>query len=372
MKIIVLGGAGDMGSRAVEDLAEADGIDLVTIADRNLDAAHRIAAGLQGKKAKVDVKSVDANDHRGLVQAMGGYDVAASALGPFYLFEAKLVRAAIEAGAHYTSICDDWLAADEVLDQSGDAARNKGITVVTGLGTSPGLSNVGVRFFAERMDRLRRADIYVYMPMDSGGGEAVIAHTLFIMSGKIPSWRDGKRIMIRACREERTVEFPKFGPVKVWNMGHGEPVTVPLFVPGIEEVNFSMGFGRGSSQLVIPAKLRLFDGRRRRRALTKVLNGLKHLGKPTEPEWGAVRIDVWGERDGSDVHEMACGIGQMREATGLSLAVGTMMIARKELLTEEGGVYGPEACFEPVKFFTYLKERGITAYYDLEMTKAVV
>ena len=372
MKIIVLGGAGDMGSRAVEELADADGIDQVTIADRNLDASRQIAARHQEKKTKVDVKSIDANDHRGLVEAMRDYDVAASALGPFYLFEAKLVRAAIEAGVNYTSICDDWLAADEVINQFSETAHSKGITVITGLGTSPGISNVGVGYFAQQMDKLCRADISVYMPLNAGGGEAVMAHTLFIMSGKIAVWRDRKRVMVPACREERVVEFPRFGSIRVWNMGHGEPVTVPLFIPEIEEVNFFMGFGAGSNWLVLPAKLGLFGGKRRQRVLTRLLNSLKHLGKPQEPEWGAVRIDAWGVRGGNEVHEMTCGIGQMREATGVSLAVGTLMLARKEILTEEGGVYGPEACLEPIKFLTYLRDRGITAYYDLEMTKPVV
>lgn len=52
------------------DQLEAEGIDQVTIADRNLDAAHQIATRLQGKEAKVDVKSMHANDHRSLVEAM--------------------------------------------------------------------------------------------------------------------------------------------------------------------------------------------------------------------------------------------------------------------------------------------------------------
>ena len=65
-------------------------------------------------------------------------------------------------------------------------------------------------------------------------------------------------------------------------------------------------------------------------------------------------------------------IGQMREATGLSLAIGTLMLARKEILTEAGGVFGPEACLEPTRFLTYLKERGIESYFDLEMTRPVV
>ncbi len=372
MKIIVLGGAGDMGSRAVEELAQAEGIEQVTIADRNLEVARQIASRLQAKKARVDVRSVDANDHGGLVEVVRGYDVAASALGPFYLFEAKLVRAAIEAGVDYASICDDWLAADEVVNQFSEEARKKGVTVITGLGTSPGLSNIGVSYFARRMDKLHRADISVYMSLNAGGGEAVVGHTLFIMSGKVPSWRDGKRTMIRACSEQRVLQFPRFGPVKVWNMGHGEPVTVPLCIRGIQEVNFFMGFGQGSNWLVLPAKLGLFGGKRCQQVWTKLVNGLEHLGKSQEPEWGAVRIDVWGEQGGKEIHEMACGIGQMREATGLSLAIGTLMLARREILTKEGGVYGPEACLEPVKFLTSMKQRGITTYFDLEMTKPVV
>jgi lysine 6-dehydrogenase len=372
MKIVVMGGAGDMGSRAVEELAQAGGVEQVTIADRNLEAARQIAGRLQEGKAKVDVKSVDANDHNSLVETMRGYDVAASALGPFYLFETKLVRAAIDAGVNYTSICDDWLAADEVINQFSEKAREKGIMVISGLGASPGLSNIGVRYLAQQMDKVRRADINVYMPLDAGGGEAVIKHTLFIMGGRIPIWRDGKRMMVPACSEERVVEFPKFGSIKVWNVGHGEPVTIPLFILGIEEVNLFMGFGRGSNWLVLPAKLGFFGGKRRQRVATKLLSSLEHLGKPQEPGWGAIRIDVWGEQSGKEVHEVGCGIAQMRESTGLSLAVGTLMLARKEVLTTEGGVYGPEACLDPVKFFTYMKERGITSYSDLEMSKPII
>ena len=51
MRIIVLGGAGDMGSRAVEDLAVSEGVDQVTIADRNVEAAKKISTRLEGKGA---------------------------------------------------------------------------------------------------------------------------------------------------------------------------------------------------------------------------------------------------------------------------------------------------------------------------------
>ena len=56
-KIIVLGGAGDMGSRAAEDLAGAPDIERVTVADRNLAAASKLAAKLRGCEGLVAAPS---------------------------------------------------------------------------------------------------------------------------------------------------------------------------------------------------------------------------------------------------------------------------------------------------------------------------
>jgi lysine 6-dehydrogenase len=372
MKIIVLGGAGDMGSRAVEDLATAEGVERVTIADRNVSAAREIAARLAGQGAEVDVVPVDADNHQELVAALRGYDVAASALGPFHLYETKMVRAAIEAGVNYASICDEWEAAGAAMDQFDAAAREKDVTVITGLGVSPGVSNLAVRYYAQQLDRVRRADVYVYQPLDAGGGEAVLRHMLHIISGQVVAWRGGKRVMVPACSEAHLVEFPRFGQIKVWNMGHSEPETIPRFFPGIEEVNFFMGFGRGSGLFIRPAKMGLFASRRVRGAIARLVRLVERVTAAGEPGEGAVRVDVWGEVAGEEVHRMACGVGQMREATGLSLSIGTLMLARRELLTEEGGVYAPEACLAPGKFITYLSAKGIKAYADLAMTQPVV
>ena len=373
MQIIVLGGAGDMGSRAVEDLATTEGVRRVTIADRNVSAAEEIAARLvlTGQGAEVDVRRVDANDHDGLVQAMRGYDVVASAVGPFHLFEAKLVRAAVEAGVDYASICDEWEAAGAVIDEFDGTARERHVTVITGLGTSPGLSNVAVRYHAQQLDRVRRADVYVYQPLNAGGGEAVVRHMFHIIVGQVVAWRGGRRVMVPACSEERVVEFPRFGPIKVWNMGHSEPETVPRFIPGIEEVNFLMGFGPGSGLFIRPAQWGLFANRRIREGVARAVSWFERATATEEPDVGAVRIDVWGEVGGEEVHRVACGIGQMREATGLSLAAGTLMLARGELLTEEGGVYAPEACLDPQKFIARLSAKGVEAYEDVAMTRRI-
>ncbi len=369
MRIIVFGGAGDVGSRAVEDLVSTSGVDQVTIADRDVAAADKLAATLRGRGAPVDVKSVDANEHGALVEAMQGYDVAASTLGPFYRFEAKLVGAAIEAGVDYASVCDDWSAAQAALTEFDEPARSAGRIIVTGLGTSPGLSNVAIRHLAQQMDRARRIDVSVFQPLNAGGGEAVLKHMLHIISGEVAVWRQGRQVMVPACSEERLVEFPRFGRIRLWNMGHSEPVTVPHFVPGVEECSFFMGFGRGADLFIWPAKRGFFGSESRIDRTARLFAPIERLTAGGEPAPGALRVDVWGEKGGERVHRMVCGVGQMREATALSLSVGTQMLARKELVVSEGGVYAPEACFDPGAFLPLITAKGIEAYEDLAMTK---
>jgi len=369
MKIIVLGGAGDMGSRAVEDLVISSGVDLVTIADRNLAAAEKLATSLKGRGAQVKAQPVDADDPLALVEAIRGHDVAASGLGPFFRYETKLASAAIEAGADYASICDDWSAAQAVLAELNGPARSAGRIVLTGLGASPGVTNVGIRYLAGQLDHIRRVDVNVYQPLNAGGGEAVLKHMLFIISGEVAGWRWGREVMMPACVEARTVEFPRYGRIRVWNMGHTEPVTLPHFIHGIEECNFFMGFGRGADLFIWPAKRGLFDSRRRIDLVARFLAPIERLTSGREPAPGAIRVDVWGEKGGEKVQRSLCGVGQMREATGLSLSVGVQMLARKEVLTQEGGVYAPEACLKPDVFLSTMKEKGVEAYEDLAMTK---
>ncbi len=371
MRIIVFGGAGDMGSRAVEDLAAGEGVEQVTIADRDGLAAETVAAGQQGKRARVDVTVVDAEDSKALVDAMRGYDVVASALGPFYRFEVRLARAAIEAGVDYASICDDWSAAQAVLDELDSPARSAGRTIITGLGTSPGLSNVVIKYLAGQMDHARRADVSIYQPLNGGGGEAVLKHMMYVVSGDVPAWRLGRQVMAPACSESKLVKFPRFGRIKVWNMGHTEPVTIPRFISGLEECNFFMGFGRGAGLFIWPARIGVFRSDRRIDFVARQLARIERLTSGQEAAPGGLRVDVWGEKDGQEVHRMVCGVGRMRDATALCLSAGVQLLGRKDLSVSDGGAYAPEACLDPETLVSAMREKGVEAFEDLAMTKPV-
>lgn len=53
MKVVVLGGAGDMGSEAVRDLIEFTDAKQVTVADMNTEAAEKLAASIGDKRVAV-------------------------------------------------------------------------------------------------------------------------------------------------------------------------------------------------------------------------------------------------------------------------------------------------------------------------------
>lgn len=369
MRIVVLGGAGDMGSRAVEDLAASPDVELVTIADQNVARGREIAAALQKTAAaRIEVVPVNANGKDSLVAAMRGHDVAASALGPFHRFETKLVSAALEADVDYASICDEWEPTQKVFDKFSDQAADQGRVILVGLGTSPGATNIAFAHLAARMDTVERADFFCYQPLQGGGGPAVFQHMLHIISGKTQVWRRGKRRHITALSERRAVEFPQFGTLRVWNMGHAEPMTIPRFFPGIHDVNFLMGFGSGSGLFIQPARWGLFNSPGRIDA-TVALIGWVEAWFRGDPAPGAIRVDVFGTVAGAPVQRMLCGVGHMREVTGVALSIGAQMVVRRELTCRGGGVFAPEACIRPDVAIRAFAARGLQLYDDLAMTR---
>ncbi len=372
MRVIVLGGAGDMGSKAVEDLAVHPDVETITIADYNEAAAGALAQRLVDAPAALRIHPVDANNHDALVEAIRGHDVAASALGPFYHFEPLLVRAALEAGVDYISICDDWLGAQKILDEYDDAARHQGRIIISGMGASPGLSNVGVRLLATEMDRPRKATIAVYMPLESGEGMAVLKHVLFAYGNRAPTWRNGTLETVPAGSIAADIQFPKFGRIRAWNVGHTEPVTIPRFLPDFEEVTLLMGMGPGTRLFVWMGRLGLFSTPKRIDRVASFLARVMPTGEPGAPKpEGAIRIDVEGEKDGAPIRLLACGTAEMRPATGGPLAIGTVMLAKRQLLVTDGGVYAPEAAFAPTPVLRELLKQGIQTYSDLEMTRPI-
>ncbi len=362
MKIIVLGGAGDMARRAVRELAAEPQVTGVTVADYNLPAAEALASQLG---AKVTAVWVDANDHDCLVAAISGHDAAASGIGPFYKYEKLVARAAIEAGVPYVSLCDDYDAAQAVLELD-EEARAAGVTVLTGLGWTPGLSNVLARKGAAQFDVVDEINVAWGSSASDSEGYAVILHTMHIFTGLVPSFQKGRTIGVPAGTGKEVVLFPPpVGRVNCYHLGHPEPVTLPRFMSGLRTVTLKGGLSEQPlNELAIwLGRLRLTDTPAKKDVLGKIIKAalpyLSKLGQAEEP-CSAVRVDVGGWKDGEYRQVSYGAAAHMADLTGLPLAIGALMLARGQI--QVPGVVAPEACVEPEPFLAELKKRGVAVH----------
>jgi lysine 6-dehydrogenase len=356
MRIGVLGGAGDMGARAVAVLAERDEVDEVVVFDRERERAEQLAGQLPGVRASV----LDAEHRAGVVAAIAGLDAVASALGPFYRFEVPMAAAAIEAGVPYVSICDDHDATAAVLDLDG-RARDAGVTVLTGLGWTPGLTNLAVRELYDELGGLDAVRVFWGATASDSAGHAVVLHTMHVFDGYVPSVRDGITELVRAGSAREPVRFPApLGTVEVSAVGHPEPVTLPRFLPGLRRVELKGGLAEGFLNGLVRglSGAHLLATHARRRRLARVIEPLLPTLERFSPPYAASAWRVDAALDGRTASRW--GLGHMAELTGTPLAVGALLLASGELTAP--GVLAPEAEAVPhVRIRELLAEHGVTS-----------
>src|SRR5512137_2400292 len=201
-KIIVLGGAGTMGYEAVKLLMERTGAE-ITIADASVKGLKRVEAELGNK---VKVARADVNDKESLVKLLKGADVVISTVGPFYRYAAPVVKAAIEARVNLIDIDDDFDATGECLELH-DEARKAGITVIIGMGASPGVTNLIAALGASRMDRTDDIRLYWGESAIDPTGSAAMMHWFHITAEKVPVFIDGKWVEAQGFTEPEVIEF---------------------------------------------------------------------------------------------------------------------------------------------------------------------
>lgn len=365
MKVVVFGGAGDMGSEAVRDIASAKDLESLVVADYNLGAAEKLVGSLNDKK--VSAAQCDANDQDQIVEIMKAADISLSCIGPFYEYEAKMIRAAIEAKRPYVSICDDFDAAEEALALD-KAAKKAGIMILTGMGWTPGLSNVLAKHGIDHMDEAREVHIAWVGDANEIEGIAVIKHTLHIFTGDAPTYIDGRWKKVSAGSGRERVEFPEpIGKVTVYNLGHPESVTIPHFINGLKEVTLK---GACTPEWINPMAKALnaigaTNTTQMKNLSAKFFHTLgPNLFKSLKKPVSGLLVRVIGERDGRQVQYTGSCVDNMKRLTGIPASIGTLLLARKHI--EGKGVVAPEVIIPTELFLTEMKKRGLTVNHKTE------
>jgi len=366
MKVVAFGGAGAMGKLAVKDLASREIVSEIVIADYNLEEASALARELGEKCSAV---RVDANDHRNMVAIAEGKDVALGTIGPFYKYEEKVARACIEARVNYVSICDDYDAADAILKLDGEA-KEAGITMITGVGWTPGITNVLAKKAADEIDEVEDIAVSWGAHASDTVGKAVTLHTMHIFAGTVPSFQRGRRVMIPAGSGWEKIRFPEpVGVVNVFHVGHPEPVTIPRVI-NARSVTLKGGLVEHYFNILgkAVAGLHLTTSDRGKDILGGIMNPLlpyfEKFDRHVETA-SAGRVDVTGKKGGKWVHRAYGAVAHMDILTGLPASIAIQMIGEDKIDTK--GVMGPEIIPDPNEFLGRLKDGGVRFFEGDDM-----
>lgn len=360
MNILLLGGSGDIGFNLVQSLSSIDEIDRLVIADNNIIMSQD---KIKNAEIKKDVYVVHINldeEQRRLAAMMKKADFVINCIGPFYHYGLIAAKAAVEAGVHFIDICDEYQAMKDIYSLES-TVKEKGMILLTGMGWSPGLTNLAVKKISHNLTEIHRAQISICSNSASLKSLGMITHLLYCRREKPVFFRDNRLVEPKNSEEEKgIVEFlPPFGDVMVNNILHPELLTLPRYLPSIQELSV-----RGS---IIPTWLNslahtliqfpLFQSDKYLEGLASQLYRYQLLFGQKDSPFSALRIDLWGREGPEERHRVLQMIEKKGDMVGISLSTALLMLKNDNQMAP--GIYSPEVCFDPDSFFQEVRAHGL-------------
>jgi saccharopine dehydrogenase (NAD+, L-lysine-forming) len=371
----VLGGGGAVGSIATKTLASSGVFSDIVVADINMAAAGKAVKEARG--AKLTAVQLDAESPDSIRKAIAGSGVVLNCVGPFYEYGPLILKTVIGAGINYVDVCDDFDATEALLAMD-EKAKKAGVSALIGMGSSPGVANVLVRFCADSLlDQVEAVDIYHAHGGEQIEGAAVVKHRIHSMKMDIPVFLNGKFTAVKLFEDsgralEEEAEFQNVGTYRVYAYPHPETITLPKYLKGVKRVT-NLGL------VLPPAYAELIKGMVRlgitdeepmeiqgqkviplEFAVASILAQRKmqmNEAGITEP-MGCLKIVVKGYKNGginTYVFSMSSRGQGMGEGTGIPAAIGAMIMATGKI--KEKGVLPPEACVNPMDLLELAKTK---------------
>lgn len=346
-RVVVLGGAGGIGTAAVRALAAVDDFAEIVVADQRADAAAQVCAAIGDDRCIP--AAFDAADQQAVRALLDGTAVAVGCVGPFYRFGPPLLRAAIATGVDYVDVCDDLDPTITMLALDADA-RAAGVTAVVGLGNSPGLANVFVRMCAEGLlDEVHAVDILHVHGGEPDEGPAVVHHRIHAMRSEVPVFDGGEMHHVRMLEPSGDAyvvetDFRDVGRFPVFPYPHPETITLPRSFPHLRRVTnrgvvFPLSYFELTQRLVREG----FDADEVVRQVLAERPRLLADAGVTGPA-GCLKVVVEGVHAGEPhtyVLSLSATDRGAGEGTGIPAALGAVLVHRG--LIEQPGVHPPEA-----------------------------
>jgi saccharopine dehydrogenase-like NADP-dependent oxidoreductase len=369
-KILVLGGVGAMATETSIDLVQTSDFDEIMIADLNLEKIETFieeSGDDRLKAVKINAESVSE-----MAELMSGYDVIANGLPRDYCENA--IRAGIKAKVNMLDLIsphEETLA----LDKEAQAA---GISVVGGVGITPGITNLLAQLGADRLETVERIDIDFAAFRSIAHSPGLLHVILWEFDPRTENrfyFDDGKLIPNRPFSGARTVHFPEpIGTQTTYYVPHGESQTLSKNIPGVKQVFIRGCFPPRAMGLVKTLyDYSLYDSQpidyegRKIQPMEFINHYLLNSPEGDQTEvWGySVQVEVQGVLNGYNVmyrfvtdHPPMDKWGGQRaysKNVGIPLSIGAQMLAKGK--AKKKGVDGAETMLPAEEFVNELRKR---------------
>ena len=240
MKVLILGGCGHMGSSTARELIKYEEVTHITLADIEVDLAKTHESVRSSKKVSTLV--LDVADFETLVTTLKGNDVVINDSAPYSKLGVSTVKAAIEAGVNYIDICDDCRVTRKMFELD-ESAKKANVSICTGFGGSPGITNVLAKYGADKLDEVDEIRVYWGVALSDPFGATGRTQALGQFMGNVIQYIDGKWVEVPSGSGSEEVMFLEpVGKSEVYYALHSEAVTLPRFIPMVKTVIEKGGF----------------------------------------------------------------------------------------------------------------------------------
>ncbi len=231
-KILVLGGVGAMASETTIDLVNTSDFEEIMVADIDLEKIKTFNHELGDKRlkaAKINAESVDE-----MADLMSGYNVVANGLPRVFCENA--INAAIKAKVDMLDLISPH---GETLALDRDA-HDAGISVVGGVGITPGITNILAQLGATRLDHVEQIDIDFAAFRSIAHSPGLLHVILWEFDPQTQNrfyYDNGELIANPPFSGARSVHFPEpIGIQTTYYVPHGESQTLSKNIEGVKRV----------------------------------------------------------------------------------------------------------------------------------------
>lgn len=227
MRVVVVGGFGNFGSRICRRLVQETGIEVIATSRRPKAALEFV------KTAAIDT---DSPLFAAKLRALNP-DLVIHCAGPFQGQDYRVALASIACNAHYIDIADGREFVSGFVDAVGAAAKAAGRFAIAGASTLPALSSAVIDSLKVSLEHLSTIDTVIAPGQHAPRGAVTVAAVLGYAGESFPWWQEGEWQTAYGWQELKREQF-SFGRRIAAACDVPDLELLPVRYPGIKTVTF--------------------------------------------------------------------------------------------------------------------------------------